>query len=66
MILEFINNIDKDMFEKINDHLTMMKKNNELPPINFTTTEEQQEAGAPESYTIPITFNESDFFGRGF
>ena len=66
MILEFINNIDKDMFEKINEHLTSMKKRNELPPITFTTTEEQQAAGAPESYTIPVTFNESDFFGRGF
>jgi hypothetical protein len=62
MILEFLNNIDKDMFEMINNHLSEMKKRNELEPLEFTTTEEQQAEGAPARYQIPITFNESDFF----
>jgi hypothetical protein len=62
MILEFLNNIDKDMFEMINGHLSEMKKRNELEPLEFTTTEEQQADGAPARYQIPITFNESDFF----
>lgn len=62
MILEFLNNIDKDMFEMINSHLSEMKKRNELAPLEFTTTEEQQADGAPATYQIPITFNESDFF----
>jgi hypothetical protein len=62
MILEFVNNIDKEMFDAINLHLTDMKKHNELKPLQFSTTPEQQAAGAPEVYTVPISFNESDFF----
>jgi hypothetical protein len=62
MILEFVNNIDKEMFDVINSHLTDMKKHNELKPLQFSTTPEQQADGAPEVYTVPISFNESDFF----
>lgn len=62
-ILEFVNNIDKDIFEKINQHLSLLKKRNELPPLEFTTTDEQQVHGAPTNYSVPINFNDSDFFG---
>lgn len=62
-ILEFVNNIDKDIFEKINQHLSLLKKRNELPPLEFTTTDEQQVQGAPTNYSVPINFNDSDFFG---
>jgi hypothetical protein len=62
LILEFVNNIDKDMFDIINAHLTALKKNNELQPLEFTTTLEQQAEGAPAVYSVPISFNESDFF----
>lgn len=62
MILEFVNNIDKEMFDAINSHLTNMKKQNDLKPLQFSTTPEQQADGAPEVYTVPISFNESDFF----
>lgn len=61
-IVEFVNNIDKGVFELINQHLAEMKKNNELKPLSCSTTEEQQAAGAPAVYDVPITFNESDFF----
>ena len=61
-ILEFVNNIDKDIFETINQHLGVLKKANELKKIEFTTTDEQQAEGAPATYSIPISFNESDFF----
>lgn len=65
-IKEFINNVDKDVFEKINKHLGDLKVQNELKKLQFTTTLEQQAQGAPENYTIPINFNDSDFFARGF
>ena len=53
---------NKEVFDKINNHLGEIKSKNQLPPLNFTTTEEQQDAGAPATYSVPITFNESDFF----
>jgi hypothetical protein len=61
-ISEFVNNADKDIFDQVQKHLSTLKEHNELRPLMFTTTEEQQSAGAPETYTVPINFNDSDFF----
>jgi len=61
-IQEFVNNSDKVVFEKINNHLTEMKKLNDLKPLVCSTTEEQQAQGAPATYEVPINFNQSDFF----
>jgi hypothetical protein len=61
-ISEFVNNADKDIFDQVQKHLSEIKKNNDLKPLVFTTTEEQQALGAPETYTVPINFNDSDFF----
>lgn len=65
-IKEFILNADKELFQIIQNHLQEMKTKNNLPPLEFTTTEEQQSKGAPATYTIPVNFNESDFFAQGF
>ena len=65
-IREFVNNADKTIFDKINQHISDLKKLNDLKPVTVRSTEEQQEAGAPAEYEIPINFNESDFFGQGF
>jgi len=61
-ISEFVNNADKEIFDKVQTHLSEIKKNNDLKPLVFNTTEEQQELGAPATYTVPINFNDSDFF----
>lgn len=65
-IKEFVENAEKDIFNTIQKHLSELKKANELKPLVFETTEEQRKLGAPETYSIPINFNNSDFFGRGF
>jgi hypothetical protein len=62
-INEFINNVDKEVFEIINNHLKSLKEHNDLKPLEFNTSEEQQANGAPVTYTVPINFNDSDFFG---
>jgi hypothetical protein len=62
-IAEFVANADKELFDKVQQHLSDLKTANELKPLEFTSTEEQQAAGAPETYTVPIGFNNSDFFG---
>ena len=61
-IQEFVNNSDKVVFEKINQHLSEMKKLNDLKPLVCSTSEEQQAQGAPATYEVPINFNQSDFF----
>lgn len=62
-IAEFVANADKEIFKTVQDHLNRLKEANDLQPLSFNTTEEQQAAGAPVSYNIPINFNNSDFFG---
>lgn len=66
LIRDFVHNCDKDLFKQIQDHITNLKDNNTVKPLEFTTTEEQQTAGAPKTYTVPISFNNSDFFAQGF
>lgn len=65
-ITEFVNNVDKDVFEKIQNHIKELKQHNDIKPLEFSSTPEQIGLGAPETYTIPITFNNSDFFAQGF
>lgn len=62
-IKEFVANADKDVFETIKKHLDMLKDQNTAKPFVINTTEEQQAAGAPATFEIPINFNNSDFFG---
>jgi hypothetical protein len=64
-IKEFLKNADADLYKKINDHITRMKKITGLQPMQFKSTPEQIADGAPESYEIPISFDNSDFFARG-
>lgn len=65
-IKEFVNNADKSVFDIVNKHLSELKQANQLKPLTFTTTEEQQAQGAPATYSIPLNLNESDFFAQGF
>jgi len=65
-ISEFVHNADKEIFQAVQEHLNSLKENNKLKDLEFATTEEQQEAGAPASYSVPINFNNSDFFANGF
>ena len=65
-IREFVHNADKDVIQQIQNHLESIKQKNDLPPLEFSTTEEQQSKGAPPTYSFPLSFNESDFFAQGF
>jgi hypothetical protein len=62
-IKEFVNNADKEVFKIIENHISELKKQNDLKPLGFSTTEEQQKLGAPATYKIPLSFNNSNFFG---
>lgn len=62
-IKEFIANADKDVFETIKKHIDKLKEQNTAKPFVIRTSPEQQADGAPETFEIPINFNNSDFFG---
>ena len=61
-IQDFVANADKEIFDVVQKHLAALKSTNEIKPLEFTTTEEWQAQGAPATYTVPINFNNSDFF----
>lgn len=64
-IREFIEKADFSLIQKIQDHITEMKKHSGIQPILVHATEEQIAQGAPEVYELPISMDNSDFFGQG-
>jgi len=63
-IKEFLDNADKDVYKKIQEHIAAMRDANSLKPITIRSSEEQIEAGAPETYLLPVTMDNSDFFAQ--
>lgn len=59
---EFIANTDKEFFKTVTDHLEDQREKFSLEPIKVTSTPEDVKAGAPETWEIPITFDQSNFF----
>lgn len=62
-IREFIENADKSLSDTIQKHINDLKDQNEIKPLTVSTTPEQQEMGAPETFEVPVSFDNSTFFG---
>jgi hypothetical protein len=63
-IKEFIDNADKEIFTKVQQHIEALKENNSIKPIVIPVTDELREQGfVGESVEIPLTFDASAFFG---
>jgi len=61
-IEEFINNIDKEIYQSILDHLDEQRARFIIEPLKVQSTPEDIKAGAPETFEVPITFDQSNFF----
>ena len=59
----FFNNSDKSVFDKMMKHLEKMRDTSRIKPFKVFSNAEDIEAGAPAEYEIPITFDQSNFFG---
>ena len=62
-IKDFFNNSDKSVFDKMMKHLEKMRDTSRIKPFKVFSNAEEIEAGAPAEYEIPITFDQSNFFG---
>ena len=60
---EFINNADKNFYTTITDHLDVQKNKFSIAPIAVKSPDEDIAAGAPVKYEVPVTFDQSNFFG---
>jgi hypothetical protein len=62
-IKEFIDNTDKEIFNKIRAHLEKLKDINAIKPMVVEVTEEMREQGIKtDTVEVPITFDPSTFF----
>ena len=61
-IRDFFSNADRDTFDKVMKHLETIRDNSKIKPLIVNATPEEIEAGVPETYEIPITFDQSNFF----
>jgi len=57
-IKEFVNNASKDVFDAVSNHITEMRKAIDMPDQKLKCTECETE------YLVPITMDQSDFFGE--
>ena len=62
-IKEFINNVDKDIFNIIEQHLNTLKDTNTIKPMIVKVTDEMKAQGVDgDTVEVPITFDPSTFF----
>jgi hypothetical protein len=64
-IHEFIKNADAVIIQKIQDQINKNKTYFGIQPMTVHSNEEQIFAGAPETYQLPITMDNSNFFVQG-
>ncbi len=62
-IQEFCKNCDTKIINEIQDELGKIRVQGQVPPLRMKSTVEQIKAGAPASYEVPLTFDQSNFFG---
>lgn len=63
-IKEFLENTDSKIYQKIQDHISRLRETQGIQPVVIESTEDLIEKGAPITYKLPITVDNSDFFGR--
>ena len=61
-IKEFIANTDKGLFESVTNHIEEQRSKFQVKPLIVDATPEEIEAGVPETYEVPVTFDQSSFF----
>ena len=61
-IKEFVDNADKNFFKTVLDHIESEKKKFAIKPLEVQSTPEEIAQGVPETFEVPITFDQSNFF----
>jgi hypothetical protein len=62
-IREFLENASTQVYKTLLDHIDFQRQKFQIKPFEITTTEEDRENGAPESFKVPFTFDQANFFG---
>lgn len=60
---EFLQKADRDFYNAVIEHIEKEKEKFNIKPLDVKTDPEDQAKGAPESYQVPVVFDQSNFFG---
>ena len=61
-IQEFLNNADSKVVNEMQDEMIKLRSQAQVKPITLKSTEEQIKKGEPVDFTVPVTFDNSNFF----
>lgn len=64
-IREFLENADKKFYNEIVKHIENQKEKFSIKPLTINSEPEDIEKGAPETYEVPVIFDQSNFFAQG-
>ena len=62
-IVEFLSNAPSDVVDDIQTELAKVRSQAQTPPLKIKATEEQIKKGVPATFEVPVTFDNSNFFG---
>jgi hypothetical protein len=62
-ISEFLQKADRDFYNAVIEHIEKEKEKFAIKPLDVQTEPEDQEKGAPETYQVPVVFDQSNLFG---
>ena len=61
-IVEFLENTDKAFFKSLSEHIEKQKQAFTVPPMKVEANDLQKEEGAPDTFEVPIVFDQANFF----
>lgn len=61
-IKEYVDNADKKFYRSVIEHVEKEKAKFSIKPLVVNATKEEIEKGVPETFEVPITFDQSNFF----
>jgi len=62
-IQQFCKNCETKIINEIQEELGKIREQAQVPPLKMKATEEHIKKGAPVTYEVPLTFDQSNFFG---
>jgi hypothetical protein len=63
-IKEFMEQVDKEVFERVKKRVEILRDNNNIKPLQIPVNEEMVAKGIKgETIEVPLTFDPTTFFG---
>jgi hypothetical protein len=61
-IKDFLNNADGKIVNEMQDEMIKLRSQAQVKPVLLKATDEQIKKGAPVTFSVPLTFDNSNFF----